>query len=63
MIGSHCARRRRDGADRSDMADERVVDHDGKIAAHLQLVAAADNDALNTRDRRLADLRSRSCMS
>ena len=41
---------------RPDVPDERVVDHHGEIAAHLQLVAAADRDALDARDRRLADL-------
>ena len=41
---------------RPDVADERVVDHHREIAGHLQLVAAADRDALNPRDRRLADL-------
>jgi hypothetical protein len=38
------------------VADERVVDHHGEIAAHLQLVAAADRDPVHARDRRLADL-------
>src|SRR4029077_8094584 len=39
-----------------NVADECVVDHNGEIARHLQLVAAADGDALNTCDRGLADL-------
>ena len=39
-----------------DVADERVVGHHREVARHLQLVAAADRDALHARDRRLADL-------
>ena len=46
-----------------DVADERVVDHHREVARHLQLVAAADADAVDARDRRLADLaqRGRAC--
>src|SRR6266542_2592058 len=39
-----------------DVADERAVDYHGEIAGHLQLIAAADADAVDARDRRLADL-------
>ncbi len=38
------------------MADERVVGHHGKVARHLQLVAAADADPVDPRHRRLPDL-------
>ena len=39
-----------------DVADEGVVDHHGEVARHLELVAAADADAVDARERRLADL-------
>ena len=39
-----------------DVPDERRVDHHGEVARHLQLVAAADGDPVDPRDRRLADL-------
>ena len=39
-----------------DVADERVVDHHRQVARHLELVAAADADAVDARDRRLSDL-------
>ena len=38
------------------MPDERGVDDDREVARHLQLVAAADRDPVDARDRRLADL-------
>ncbi len=38
------------------MADERVVDDHRQVARHLELVAAADGDPVDPRDRRLADL-------
>jgi hypothetical protein len=38
------------------VSDESVVDHDGEVARHLQLVAAADRDAVDARERRLASL-------
>ena len=38
------------------MADVRVVDHHREVARHLELVAAADADAVDARERRLADL-------
>src|SRR5262249_52459058 len=41
---------------RPDVTDERVVHHDREVARHLQLVAAADADPVDPRDRRLADL-------
>ena len=41
---------------RADVADERVVDDHRKVARHLQLVPAADGDAVDTRDGRLPDL-------
>src|SRR6185437_9819824 len=40
----------------ADMADERIFDHYGEVAGHLELVAAADRDPLNPRESRLADL-------
>ena len=40
----------------ADVPDEGGVDHHREIARHLQLVAAADRDAVDARDRRLADL-------
>ena len=43
----------------ADVADERVVDHHRQVARHLHLVAAADADAVDPRDRRLADLADR----
>ena len=39
-----------------DVPDERRVDHHREVARHLQLVAAADGDPVDPRDRRLADL-------
>jgi hypothetical protein len=36
--------------------DERVIDHDREITGHLELVAPADRDPVDPRDRRLADL-------
>ena len=39
-----------------DVADERVVDHHGQVAGHLELVAAADRDPVDPSDGRLADL-------
>ena len=39
-----------------DVADEGLVDHDGEVAGHLQLVAAADADAVDPRQRGLSDL-------
>ena len=41
---------------RADVPDERVVHHHGEVARHLQLVAAADADPVDARERRLADL-------
>src|SRR5262245_30452180 len=40
----------------TDVPDESVVDHDREVAGHLQLVAPADRDPVDARDRRLADL-------
>src|SRR4029079_15917494 len=40
----------------TDMSDEGVVDDHGEVARHLQLVAAADADAVDADERRLADL-------
>ena len=40
----------------ADVPDEGGVDHHGEVARHLQLVAAADRDPVDARDRRLADL-------
>ncbi len=40
----------------SDVANEGGVDHHREVAGHLQLVASSDRDAVDTRDRRLADL-------
>src|SRR4029078_12697712 len=40
----------------TDMSDEGVVDDHGEVARHLQLVAAADADAVDAGERRLADL-------
>ena len=37
------------------MADVGVVDHHREVAGHLELVAAADADAVDARERRLAD--------
>jgi len=39
-----------------DVPDERVVDHHRQVARHLQLVAAAHRDAVDARERRLAEL-------
>jgi hypothetical protein len=39
-----------------DVPDERVVDHHREVARHLQLVAAADRDPVDPRDRRLPEL-------
>ena len=48
---------RRDGAVlRADVADVRVVDDDGEVAGHLELVAASHADPVDARERRLADL-------
>src|SRR5207247_11013450 len=41
---------------RSDVANEGIVDHDRQIAGHLELVAAADADPVDARERRLAHL-------
>src|SRR5215217_1889257 len=41
---------------RPHVPDEGVVDHDREVAGHLQLVAAADRDSVDARDRRLPDL-------
>ena len=46
-----------------DVTDERVVDHDRKITGHLQLVAAANADAVDARKSRLPTSRRRSCAS
>src|SRR4029453_8018351 len=40
----------------TDVADVGIVDHDREVAGHLELVAAADRDAVDPRERRLADL-------
>src|SRR4029077_11751377 len=40
----------------ADVPDERVVDHHRQVTGHLQLVAAADRDAVDARNRRLTDL-------
>ena len=39
----------------TDVADVGVVDHHREVAGHLELVAAADADAVDARERRLAD--------